>query len=110
MEINRLEQQGLRAASTGSPDQVRGERRRRGNRSGGGYVDDLDQLGYGVYSTLGPRTDLTKFPPPGHPVYSPTLGYPPNEFYPMGRHRPNTRLGGLPYARPARGGGVFGRR
>ncbi len=109
-ETDRLAREEVRAGSVREPKRGNRRGRRSGSGSGGGYVDDLDQLGYGVYSTLGPRTDLTKFPPPGHPVYSPTLGYPPNEYYHMGRYRPNTRLGGLPPARHHRRGGFFGRR
>ena len=97
LEINRLEREQMRAAPINGRDRA-GDRvvraRRQGRSASGGYADDLDPLADGVYSTLGPRTDLTKFPPPGHPVYSPTLGFPPNDYYHRykARRYPNTRL------------------
>ncbi len=110
-ETNRLAREEVRAASVREPK--RGNRRGRRSRSvsGGGYVGDLDPLADGVYSTLGPRTDLTKFPPPGHPVYSPTLGFPPDDYYRRykARRYPNTRLS-LPLPRSYGRGAIHYRR
>ena len=103
LEINRLEREQMRAGSVNARGRA-GDRVERGRRqrrpASGGDTGDLDPLADGVYSTLGPRTDLTKFPPPGHPVYSPTLGFPPNDYYHQYKVRryPNTRLS-LPYPR-----------
>ena len=114
LEINRLEREQMRAASINARDRT-GDRVERGRRqrrpASGGDTGDLDPLADGVYSTLGPRTDLTKFPPPGHPVYSPTLGFPPNDYYHRykARRYPNTRLS-LPLPRSFGKGGIRYRR
>ncbi len=106
LESNRLERKETRAAA--ATEHIRADRGR-GVRADGPhyYDDDRAYTEYDCCSNLGPRTDLIKFPPPGHPVYSPTLGYPRNKHHHKGQHRGgrlSTPYLETPYARPVRGG------
>jgi len=111
-ESNRLKRKGTRAASAKEHTRANRGRGIRADRPHY-YEDDRGYAGFGCCSNLGPRTDLIKFPPPGHPVYSPTLGFPRNKHHRKGHHK-GGRLSmpflETPYARPSRGGSLNFRR
>ena len=107
LEKSRGERDSAKAGLKNRHISADNSRRNRRHASGRNYDRGYD--GWESYSNLGPRTDLIRFQG-GHPVYSPTLGFPSNDRgRGRGRHRQGSHLE-TSHTRRYRGGAVhFGR-